>query len=297
MKKVIYAKGEVVFREGDLGSCFYQIEEGTAGVYLHYGEAEQRKLTDMKPGQFFGEMAVIETWPRSTTIVAESELHAIEIAEDDLNAYFSEQPDKIYALMKQLGDRIRSLTAEYDEVNNFIKEKAEAGAEKKEGFIAKLKKYLELNALASKTTGVAQEEVITMKEFGSKDKDSTQVLEFRKGQIIFRQGDEGNYMYAIHYGSVGIYLDYGTAEEKKLTTLYSNTFFGEMGLISDEKRSATAVVEEDGTLLETIRAENLESLFKSNPLKIDMILNHLSHRLRRLTQDYVEACRKAVEGA
>ena len=138
---------------------------------------------------------------------------------------------------------------------------------------------------------------MAMKEFGKTEQDSTQVLPFRKGQIIFRQGDEGNYMYAIHYGSVGIYLDYGTAEEKKLTTLYSNTFFGEMGLISDEKRSATAVVEEDGTLLETIRAENLESLFKSNPLKIDMILNHLSHRLRRLTQDYVEACRKAVEGA
>ena len=295
MKKVIYAKGEVVFREGDLGSCFYQIEEGTAGVYLHYGEAEQRKLTDMKPGQFFGEMAVIETWPRSTTIVAESELHAIEIAEDDLNAYFSEQPDKIYALMKQLGDRIRSLTAEYDEVNNFIKEKAEAGAEKKEGFIAKLKKYLELNALASKNTGVTQEEVITMKEFGSKDKDSTQVLEFRKGQIIFREGDPGNYMYAIHGVSVGIYLDYGTAQEKKLTTLYSNSFFGEMGLISEEKRSATAVVEEDGTLLETIRAESLESLFKSNPVKIDMILSHLYQRLRRLPLDYVKACRKAVE--
>jgi CRP-like cAMP-binding protein len=134
-----------------------------------------------------------------------------------------------------------------------------------------------------------------MKEFGSKDKDSTQVLEFRKGQIIFREGDPGNYMYAIHGGSVGIYLDYGTAQEKKLTTLYSNSFFGEMGLISEEKRSATAVVEEDGTLLETIRAESLESLFKSNPVKIDMILSHLSHRLRRLTLDYVKACRKAVE--
>ena len=297
MKKVVYAKGEVVFREGDVGSCFYQIEEGTAGVYLHYGEVEQRKLTDMNPGQYFGEMAVIETYPRSTTIAAESELHVIEIAEGDLNAYFTEQPDKIYALMRQLGDRIRSLTAEYDEVEDFIRGKSEAGAEKQEGFIAKLKKYLELSALAKKNAGATQEEVIAMKEFGKTEQDSTQVLPFRKGQIIFRQGDEGNYMYAIHYGSVGIYLDYGTAEEKKLTTLYSNTFFGEMGLISDEKRSATAVVEEDGTLLETIRAENLESLFKSNPLKIDMILNHLSHRLRRLTQDYVEACREAVEGA
>ena len=297
MKKVVYSKGEVVFREGDEGSCFYQIEEGTAGVYLHYGEPEQRKLADMNPGQYFGEMAVIESWPRSTTIAAESELHVIEIPEGDLNAYFTEQPDKIIALMKQLGSRIRSLTAEYDEVKDFIEEKKTAGAEKKEGFIARLKKYMELSALANKNAGATQEEVIAMKEFGRQDRESSQVLSFRKGEIIFREGDEGNYMYAIHGGSVGIYLDYGTAQEKKLTTLYSNSFFGEMGLISDEKRSATAVIEEDGTLLETIREENLEGLFKSNPMKIDMILSHLSHRLRGLTKDYVEACRKAVEGA
>ena len=156
---------------------------------------------------------------------------------------------------------------------------------------------MELSALANKNAGATQEEVIAMKEFGRQDRESSQVLSFRKGEIIFREGDEGNYMYAIHGGSVGIYLDYGTAQEKKLTTLYSNSFFGEMGLISDEKRSATAVVEEDGTLLETIREENLEGMFRSNPMKIDMILSHLSHRLRGLTKDYVEACRKAVEGA
>ena len=34
--------------------------------------------------------------------------------------------------------------------------------------------------------------------------------------------------YDIHFGSVGIYSGYGTAEEIKLTQLYSNTFFGEL---------------------------------------------------------------------
>ena len=198
MKKVVYAKGEVVFREGDVGSCFYQIEEGTAGVYLHYGEAEQRKLTDMNPGQYFGEMAVIETYPRSTTIAAESELHVIEIAEGDLNAYFTEQPDKIYALMRQLGDRIRSLTAEYDEVEDFIRGKSEAGAEKQEGFIAKLKKYLELSALAKKNAGATQEEVIAQSmpaqgaRFGLKIDSSPLVIDriLSDGDVIHFAGEE-----------------------------------------------------------------------------------------------------------
>ena len=297
MKKAVFNKGEVVFREGDMVNCFYQIEKGEAGVYVSYGNADQRKLTEMKPGQFFGEMAVIEAWPRSSTIVAESDLHVIEIGENELNAYFTEQPDKILALMKQLGNRIREMTTEYDQVKSFLEGGKLPEGEKKEGFLAKLRKYVELNAMSNKNAGATQEDMLMMQRFGKLEKDDTVVLEFKRGDIIFREGDTGNFMYAIYGGSVGIYVNYGTAQENKLTQLYSDAFFGEMGLIGEEKRSATAVVEEDGTVLECIREEDLEALFKSNPVKIDMILSHLSHRLRRLTLDYVEACREAVEKA
>ena len=120
---------------------------------------------------------------------------------------------------------------------------------------------------------------------------------FNKDGIIFRQGDPGLYMYAVHCGTVDIFLDYGTPREKKLTTLYPNTFFGEMGMIENEVRSATAVVAENETVLECIRAEDLEEMFKKSPIKVDMILNHLSHRLRKLTKDYMKACQEAVQGA
>ena len=297
MNEKVFSKNEVVFREGELGKTFFQIVSGTAGVYLHYGEEGQQKLTEMTAGQFFGEMAVIEAWPRSTTIVAEDELRVIEIASGSLNEYFKEQPDKILALMKQIGRRIREVTADYEEVNAFIKEKKEAGAEKKQGFLAKLKKYREVSALARKNAGNTQEDILTMKDFGKTDFKSTRVLSFSKGQIVFREGDTGNYMYAVCGGAVGIYVNYGTEKENKLTTLYADSFFGEMSLIDEEKRSATAVVEEDDTILECIRAEDLQTLFEENPLKVDMILSHLSHRLRRLTQDYMKACAIAAEEA
>ena len=296
MERMVFRKGEVVFREGDLGKCFYQIEDGTAGVYIHYGEADQRKLTDMQPGQYFGEMAVIDAWPRSTTILAESDLHVIEIPESGLLEYFTEQPDKIYALMKQLGNRIRSLTDEYNEVREFIREKEEQKDEKKPGFLAKLKKYMEISALANKNAGASMEEVLITQDINGEAGGEGDVRSFRKGDIIFRTGDEGVYMYAVHSGTVGIYSNYGTAQENKLTTLYPNSFFGEMGMIAREPRSATAVVEEDGTDLELFRAEELEKLFRVNPIKIDMILRHLSQRLRSLTKEYVDACRQAVEG-
>ncbi len=291
MNEKFFNKGEVVFREGEIGKSFFQITKGTAGVYVRYGEADQRKLTDMKEGQFFGEMAVADAWSRSTTIIAEEPLYVLEIDGSMLDTYFREQPDKILALMKQLGRRIRELTAEYDEVCAFIREKQEAGAEKKEGFLARLKKYREMSSMARKNSAPTQEEKFGVPAFDEADKTSPRVLSFKKGQIIFREGDTGScYMYAVHGGSVGIYVNYGTPNEKQLTTLYADSFFGEMGLIENEPRSATAVIEENGTLLECIRAEELEALFAENPTKIYMILSHLSRRLRILTRDYTEAC-------
>ena len=297
MNTKAFKKGEVIFREGDQGSCFYQITEGTAGIYLYYGQAEQQKLTEMKPGQYFGEMAIIDAWPRSATVVAEEDLQAIELTGNDLVDYFQEQPDKIFALMNQLGGRLRQLTAEYDEVKAFIREKEDAGAEKKEGFLDKLKKYKVIANLSSGLVGCTAEDEIRQKDAGKGAEAAMQVKSFSRGQVIFREGDEGTYLYQIHSGSVSIYSRYGTPEQVKLTTLYTNAFFGEMALVGNDPRSATAVVEEDDTTLEFIRAEDLEALFKVNPLKVDMILGHLSNRLRRLSLDYAKACAKAAEDA
>lgn len=297
MNTKAFKKGEVIFREGDQGTTFYQITEGTAGIYLHYGQADQQKLTEMKPGQYFGEMAIIDAWPRSATVVAEEDLKVIELTGNDLVDYFQEQPDKIMALMNQLGGRLREVTAEYDEVIAFIKEKEAAGAEKKEGFLAKLLKYRNIAALSDKLAGYTVEDEIRQKDAGKGAEAAKQVKSFSRGQIVFREGDEGTYLYQIHGGSVGIYSKYGTPEQVKLTTLYTNAFFGEMALVGNDPRSATAVVEEDGTILEYIRAEDLEALFKINPMKVDMILGHLSNRLRRLSLDYVQACAKAAEDA
>ena len=297
MNTKAFKKGEVIFREGDMGSEFYQITEGTAGIYLHYGEAGQQKLTDMKPGQYFGEMAIIEAWPRSATVVAEEDLHTIELTGSNLVEYFREQPDKIMALMNQLGDRLRQVTADYDEVIAFLKEKQSAGAEKKEGFLAKLLKYKKIANLSGKLAGCTVEDEIRQKDAGKGAEAAMQVKSFSRGQIIFREGDEGTYLYQIHSGAIGIYTKYGTPEQIKLTTLYTNAFFGEMALVGNDPRSATAVVEEDDTILEYIGAGDMEELFKINPLKVDMILSHLSNRLRRLSLDYVNACAKATEDA
>jgi CRP-like cAMP-binding protein len=70
-----------------------------------------------------------------------------------------------------------------------------------------------------------------------------------------------------------------------------------MGMISEDARSATAVSESDETYVEIIKPEDLADLFKTCPAKVDMILKHLSYRLRSLTYDYFNACKEIYENS
>lgn len=118
---------------------------------------------------------------------------------------------------------------------------------------------------------------------------------FKKGEVIFRQGDPSDCMYDIHWGRVGIYANFGTLEEKQLTVLRPDQFFGEMGMIEGGPRSATAVAMENDTKIQEITAETFEEYFKTRPAKVLMVMQHMSSRLRELTKDYLEVCRTAAE--
>ncbi len=123
------------------------------------------------------------------------------------------------------------------------------------------------------------------------------VKSYRKNEIIFRQGDAAQSMYSIAWGRVGIFLDYGTAKEKKLADLYTDDFFGEMGLVDHMPRSATAVALEQDTQLEEITEESLGAIFRENPPRVTMIMQTLSQHLRKLTKEYMAVCKAARDVA
>lgn len=116
------------------------------------------------------------------------------------------------------------------------------------------------------------------------------LLKCKKGEIIFAQGEASVDMYDVRWGTVGIYVNYGTKEEKLLAKLGSGECFGEMGMVEGCLRSATAVALEGGTQLERITAETFDAYFKERPAKVFSIMQNLSQRIRGLTRDYLEAC-------
>lgn len=114
-------------------------------------------------------------------------------------------------------------------------------------------------------------------------------IKYNKGDILFKQGDEGDCMYDIKWGQVGVYDSYGTENEILLATLSTDDFLGEMGMIEGRPRSATAVALEEVHAYR-INKEDFTSYFSEKPAKILTILQYASNRMRELTKSYLDVC-------
>lgn len=139
-----FGKGDVIFREGSLGNTMYEIKSGTVGIFAAYGEPDEQKLTELEAGRIFGEMCVIEVYPRSATAVALTDAEAEEISTADLQAYFAAQPERLLSIMRGMTRRLRELTADYQEVCGKLGEwnsAEKAGAEKSSGLMSAIRKF------------------------------------------------------------------------------------------------------------------------------------------------------------
>lgn len=110
------------------------------------------------------------------------------------------------------------------------------------------------------------------------------VKKYKKGKILFFKGDKANSFFAVLKGEVKIIRTSETAREKILKKMKKGDFFGEMALIEDNKRSATAVVNKNSTLI-IIDKERFLYLLKKHPeISLNMITD-LSKRLRKADED------------
>ena len=289
-----FVDGDVIIREGDSGNTFFQLLEGNVAVYKNYGKGDEVQVAVIEPGQYFGEMAVIETYPRSSTVVATGDVKVVEIPAEALNEYFTQNPDKILAIMEVFGSRIKKMTDDCNEAKKALDDVRRTNSRDKYlGFFAQMAQ--QSIYLTSKNFRLERPSAEELRAAGKLVQSSEDGETYNYGTIIFKEGDIGKCMYILHSGKVGIYSKYGQVDELKLQEVEPVACFGEMEMLTGEGRDTTAVAEEGDTRVEIINAEALPGLFQTNPAKIDMILKSLSYRLRSVTYDYFKACKEIYD--
>ena len=97
-----FKAGEYIFRAGDEGHEFYVVRAGKAAVRLG-----NRTLEVLGEGEIFGEMALIDSAPRSADVIAETDCVVVPVGEKQFLFMTSEAPYFALSLMRVLVQRLR----------------------------------------------------------------------------------------------------------------------------------------------------------------------------------------------
>src|SRR5262249_3805283 len=116
---------------------------------------------------------------------------------------------------------------------------------------------------------------------------SAAVATYQPNEIIFKEGDRGDGMYLIQKGSVQISSLINNAERRTLSNLTAGEFFGEMAIIDNVPRSATASAREETTVYFLGRQE-VQRLLENSPRLAISFTKEFSGRIREFNRRYIE---------
>lgn len=238
------AKGEHLFGEGQVSDKLYLLVEGEVSL-LRGG----RSLDIVKAGEMFGEIAAITRQPRSAAAVARVDCEALTLDALQLEQALRATPEFALVLLRLMANRLR-LTG------------------------AMLRMRSRLPKTARNQSAVF---------------DRTQ-LEWLKGalashlpqrtpaqSVIAREGETGNLMYVVLYGWVDISL-----QGRVIERIGPGGVFGEMALVDQSPRAASAIAESEANLM-AINRSDFMTLVKAKPVFGISLLKAAAERLRYLT--------------
>jgi CRP/FNR family cyclic AMP-dependent transcriptional regulator len=107
----LYAPGQPIVRQGDLGDCMYVVQSGRVEVVQAVTGGGEQRLRVLGEGEFFGEMAVFEREARSATVRALGEARVLKVDKRTLLRRMKEDPTLAFNILETLSRRIRSLSA------------------------------------------------------------------------------------------------------------------------------------------------------------------------------------------
>ncbi|MBF0499770.1 MAG: cyclic nucleotide-binding domain-containing protein [Candidatus Riflebacteria bacterium] len=113
MKSMVreYAKGAVIFNEGDVGNTAYIISEGAVEISVQIG-SKKSILTVVNPVSVFGEMALLmKDQKRTATAVAKCPSKVAEITRRDFDDIISQSPRLVSVMLSALVERLQRTTA------------------------------------------------------------------------------------------------------------------------------------------------------------------------------------------
>ena len=102
--EVEFAAERVIARQGEIGTGFFIVVEGRVRVVR-----DGATLATLGPGEFFGEMSVLDGRPRVAQVIAETPTLCLALASWDLEAVIRQEPAVAISILRALAARLRDI--------------------------------------------------------------------------------------------------------------------------------------------------------------------------------------------
>jgi CRP/FNR family cyclic AMP-dependent transcriptional regulator len=103
--EVEFPAGRVIARQGEIGTGFFIVVDGHVRVVR-----DSEVLATLGPGEFFGELSVLDRLPRVAQVVADEPTRCLALASWDLEQVLLDHPALALAMLRGLASRLRSVT-------------------------------------------------------------------------------------------------------------------------------------------------------------------------------------------
>ena len=107
MEELKFKPGQVIIREGELGDLFYVITEGHAEVLIRDANGSDVILHEAGPGDFFGELSMLTSEPRSARVRAVEHLTTLALERAEFFGFLRTHTHAAIDVMVELGGRLR----------------------------------------------------------------------------------------------------------------------------------------------------------------------------------------------
>jgi CRP-like cAMP-binding protein len=294
-------EGEFLFHQGDQGDAMYLICYGSISIQVNEVEVNR-----MGVGECIGEMALLDGAPRSASCVAEEDTELLRISDSDFEIVVKSQTNVALAVLRTLARRLHQQTAnpvkprETEDVRYSNEEDTTQQIMKKETKREKVATYHrkapDPETQAGEMLSESEKDLYNLFERISFLKKVPLFEEIPENYLIplakiahavtlkgretlFHQGDRGDAMYFIRYGSISVQIN-----GVEVNRMGIGECIGEMALLDDTPRSASCIAEGDTELLR-IGANDFEIVVKSQSSVVFAMLRTLAGRLRQQTAD------------
>ncbi len=292
---VKYKRGSYIIIEGDVSKpAFYIIRQGQVRVVRSIERITQNPPETLNPGDFFGVISAMSGHPSTETAVPLNDVVLIAVGRDQFGylikqnsaiamkiiKYFSTKLRFFDSLLTRLSSKIVEEESDFSHIYDIAEYYFKGG-----NMILALyayKKYMDLvpGGPFVKECGDKIERYARFKEEAFNPPASITGFnrKYKKNTFIFCEHEAGDESYIIQHGKVKITKMLG-GNEVLLAVLKAGDIFGEMALLENKPRSASAIAyDEDVTMLAVNRA-NFSSMVVEQPQLATRLITILSERI------------------